>query len=110
MYILRLTWNLIVRSLDAKYDGKGKYNGIPVSRYIADFGDMSNNPEEKCYCRSEDACMLKGALDMTKCVKAPIVATMPHFYNSDDSYIKGVKGVEPNKDKHEIVLLFETVR
>ena len=100
---------VISRSLVAKYDGDDTYNDIPVSRYTADFGDTSSNLEDTCYCRSEDTCLLKGAIDMTKCVRAPIVATLPHFYNCDDTYVKGVKGVQPNKDKHEILLLFETV-
>lgn len=94
--------------MTAKFTGNTKYNGIPVSRYTLDFGDQSNNPEDKCYCPTPDECMKKGALDLRKC-SGPIVATMPHFYNSDPSFVAGVKGVNPDKEKHELYLLFETV-
>lgn len=47
---------------------------------------------------------------MYKCVGAPFVASLPHFYLSDESYQKGVRGLNPTKDKHEIIILFESVR
>ncbi|KRT82424.1 hypothetical protein AMK59_3081 [Oryctes borbonicus] len=99
---------MLCRSMIAKFSGDSKYNGIPVSRYTLDFGDQSSNEEDKCYCPAPDECMKKGAFDLRKC-SGPIVATMPHFYNSDPVYINGVKGINPEKDKHELYLLFETV-
>nr|AKC58519.1 sensory neuron membrane protein 1 [Anomala corpulenta] len=98
---------MLCRSMAAKYLGDSKYDGIPVSRYTLDFGDQSSNEEDKCYCPAPDECMKKGALDLRKC-SGPVVATMPHFYNSDPSYVNGVKGVNPDKAKHELYLLFNT--
>nr|AVM18969.1 sensory neuron membrane protein 1 [Holotrichia parallela] len=98
---------MLCRSMAAKYLGDTKYNGIPVSRYTLDFGDQTNNPEDKCYCPSPEECMKKGVMDLRKC-SGPVVASMPHFYNCDPSYANGVKGVYPDKDKHELYLLFET--
>ncbi|KAK9731222.1 CD36 family [Popillia japonica] len=87
--------------------GDSKYDGIPVSRYTLDFGDQSSNEEDKCYCPAPDECMKKGALDLRKS-SGRVVATMPHFYNSDQSYVNGVKGVNPDKSKHDLYLLVNT--
>ncbi|XP_065158178.1 sensory neuron membrane protein 1-like isoform X2 [Atheta coriaria] len=99
----------ICRRLPAYYVENTKYDGISVRRYSADFGDQSKVKAEKCYCPSEDFCYKKGIHDMYKCVGAPFVASLPHFYLSDESYQKGVRGLNPTKDKHEIIILFESL-
>lgn len=37
-------------------------------------------------------------------VDAPIVGTLPHFYNADKRYNYMVDGLEPDEDKHNIFL------
>lgn len=71
---------------------------------------MSKNKDEKCYCYTEDTCMKKGVIDLYKCNGIPIYASLPHFYESDKSYLKLVDGLKPNKTKHSIKILFEWVR
>nr|AIX97076.1 sensory neuron membrane protein 1 [Monochamus alternatus] len=97
----------LCRSLVAEFQQKTKYDGIPVRKYSATLGDMSTNENEKCYCPTPETCLKKGIMDLYKCIGVPIYATLPHFYEADEGYLKGVKGLKPEKSKHEIVILFE---
>nr|QDD67778.1 sensory neuron membrane protein [Galeruca daurica] len=97
----------LCRSLKAFWVRKTKYDGIPVNEYTASLGDMSKNENEKCYCYTPETCLKKGLMDLYKCAGVPIYVSMPHFYDSDESYVKGVKGLQPNKTQHQISILFE---
>jgi hypothetical protein len=48
-----------------------------------------------------DDCMMTGA---------PIIASLPHFYDAAPEYQTGVIGFNPSKEKHEILMVFEPVR
>lgn len=48
-------------------------------------------------------------MDITKCVKGPIVLSLPHFYLTDKSYQDGVNGLHPTENDHGIIILFESV-
>lgn len=61
----------IFRSLGAVYQREDEYNGIKGKRYVADFGDMSTNPKEKCFCPTPDTCLKKGAMDLFPCQGKP---------------------------------------
>lgn len=89
---------------------KTKYDGISVNKYTASLGDMSANKEDKCYCYTPDTCLKKGLMDLYKCGGIPIYISMPHFYDSDKSYLEGIEGLNPNQEDHEISILFEQVR
>lgn len=52
--------------------------------------------------------MKKGVMDLRKC-NGPAIASFPHFYEADPSYGATVIGLNPQKEKHELYLLFETV-
>ncbi|XP_066245542.1 sensory neuron membrane protein 1-like [Euwallacea similis] len=97
----------LCRALVAKYQKRTKYDGIPVSQYSATLGDPLRNPEEKCFCTTPQTCLKKGLIDLYKCVQVPIYASQPHFYDTDQSYLKGVKGLAPETEKHAIKILFE---
>ncbi|KAJ3662444.1 hypothetical protein Zmor_006794 [Zophobas morio] len=99
----------LCRSLVAVYSGDTKYDGIPVRIYTATLGDMSKNPDEKCYCPTPETCLKKGMMDLFKCVGVPIYVSLPHFYESDESYLRGIKGLNPNKKEHGIQILFESM-
>nr|ALR72542.1 sensory neuron membrane protein SNMP1a [Colaphellus bowringi] len=99
----------LCRSLIAFFVRKSTYDGIPCGEFTADLGDMSKNEKEKCYCSTPETCLKKGMMDLYKCSGIPIYASFPHFYNSDTSYLKGVGGLSPNKTKHEIKILFESI-
>nr|AUF73093.1 sensory neuron membrane protein [Anoplophora chinensis] len=97
----------LCRSLVAEFQQKTKYDGIPVRKYSATLGDMSKNEDEKCYCPTPETCLKKGIMDLYKCIGVPIYVSLPHFYETHESYLKGVKGLRPDKSKHEIIILFE---
>ncbi|KAJ3631491.1 hypothetical protein MTP99_012614 [Tenebrio molitor] len=99
----------LCRSLVAVYSGDTKYDGIPVRIYTATLGDMSKNADEKCYCPTPETCLKKGLMDLFKCAGVPIYVSLPHFYESDESYVHGVKGLNPNKKDHGIQILFESI-
>lgn len=78
--------------------------------YKADLGDQTANKEDKCFCATPTTCLKKGVMDLTKCVGAPIMVSLPHFYNCDASYQSMVRGLHPNEYEHGIKILFESVR
>jgi hypothetical protein len=46
---------------------------------------------------------------LTALIGAPIIASLPHFYLADQEYRTGVIGLNPTKEKHEIVSIFDPV-
>ncbi|XP_050300460.1 sensory neuron membrane protein 1-like isoform X2 [Anthonomus grandis grandis] len=97
----------LCRSLRATFQKHDRYDDIPVGVYSASLGDQSKNLEEKCFCTTPDTCLKKGLMDLYKCVKIPLYASLPHFYDSHESYLKGVKGLQPDEKKHGIKIMFE---
>ncbi|KAK9875891.1 hypothetical protein WA026_009678 [Henosepilachna vigintioctopunctata] len=97
----------LCRSLVAKFEKSSEYNGIPIWVYTASLGDMSKNANEKCFCPTNDTCLKKGLMDLFKCVGVPLYVSLPHFYDSDITYLQGVLGLNPKKEKHGIEILFE---
>lgn len=55
------------RSMVAQYKGLSFYKAIPTLHYTSTLGDMTNNPEEQCFCRKPNICMKKGVMDLTNC-------------------------------------------
>lgn len=99
----------LCRSLGAYYTGSTTYDNIPVDIYKADLGDQTANKEDKCFCATPTTCLKKGVMDLTKCVGAPIMVSLPHFYNCDESYQSMVRGLHPNENEHGIKILFESM-
>lgn len=62
-----------------------------------------------CFC-DDGECPVKGTMNLFPCVGVPLVASMPHFWNGDESLFEKIEsGIEPDKDKHEIFVNFEVV-
>lgn len=97
----------VCRSIKAQFVEDLKFHGVAVRKYHADFGDMSSNPEEKCFCPSPDSCLPKGVMDLTKCMNVPIFCTLPHFLKADEKLLEQVDGLNPQLDKHIIKIYFE---
>lgn len=97
----------LCRSLVARYEKNTKYDGIPVWLYSASLGDMSKNADEKCFCPTNETCLKKGMMDLFKCIGVPIYVSLPHFYDSDESYLRAVEGLHPSKTLHGIEIYFE---
>lgn len=109
MMCVLLMMDFNYRSLAAEYKDETSYKGIPVRKYTATLGDMSTDKELKCYCLTPENCLKKGGMDLGKCNGNPIVATLPHFYDCDESYKRNIRGLHPREEEHGIYILFESV-
>ena len=87
----------LCRSMGIKFEKKSKVAGIKTNRYTGDLGDTSTDPLLTCFCETPDTCLKKGLFDLSKCVGAPIIASLPHMYLTDEMYRKNVSGLNPNK-------------
>ncbi|CAK1542972.1 unnamed protein product [Leptosia nina] len=99
----------LCRTFKPWYQKKTSYQGIKTNRYIANIGDLANDPVLQCYCEAPDKCPRKGLMDLTKCMGAPMYVSMPHYWDSDPELLKEVKGLNPDVDQHEIVIDFEPI-
>ncbi|KAF7992411.1 hypothetical protein HCN44_001736 [Aphidius gifuensis] len=97
----------LCRSLGARFSHRSSVKGIKTNYYTAELGDTSKDPELKCFCEAPDKCLKKGLFDLFKCVKAPLVASLPHLYLVDESYLEQVDGLNPKEDQHGIFIEFE---
>ncbi|XP_008215384.2 sensory neuron membrane protein 1 [Nasonia vitripennis] len=95
----------LCRSVICHYDSDTKFAGLKLLRYTTDLGtDVEKYPHHKCYCVTPDRCPKKGAMDIFKCVNAPIMITNPHFYLADPWYVSAIEGVKPDREKHMIMI------
>jgi hypothetical protein len=60
-------FTFIFRSLNARYVGPTVYKGIKGNKYSADFGDVSNDLDLKCFCTTPKSCLKRGVHDLTRC-------------------------------------------
>ncbi|XP_072748125.1 sensory neuron membrane protein 1-like isoform X2 [Anoplolepis gracilipes] len=97
----------ICRSISAHYSHHSKVKGVNTLHYTANFGDMSTNPMEKCFCPTPDTCLTKNLYDLTKCLGAPIIGSSPHFYGCEENWLELVDGLHPNQEDHEMDMDFE---
>nr|CAD7452862.1 unnamed protein product [Timema tahoe] len=99
----------LCRTIAAVFERPTTYKGIQGYRYTATLGDMSSNPNEKCFCPTEDTCLKKGSFELSRCAGAPLVVTLPHMYETEEEYLRSVIGQHPEQRKHEIFMEFEPV-
>ncbi|XP_054259205.1 sensory neuron membrane protein 1-like [Macrosteles quadrilineatus] len=97
----------VCRVVHGVYEGEHDVNRVSGYAYTVTLGDTENEPQDKCYCAAVDRCYKKGTLDAYRCQGAPLVASLPHFYGGSQDYITGVSGIQPNKEKHEILVVLE---
>ncbi|XP_046659651.1 sensory neuron membrane protein 1-like [Homalodisca vitripennis] len=97
----------ICRVIFGVYEGTYDYKGVQGYAFSATFGNTDLNPGDRCFCPTDDRCYKKGTLDAFKCQGAPLVTSLPHFYQASSDYVTGVQGLRPDKDKHGISIVLE---
>lgn len=71
---------------------------------------MQKDPKLWCYCRdAPDLCPLEGTIELYMCTNAPLIASRPHFYNADPILRRNIKGMNPSKEKHDVIVDFHMV-
>ncbi|ALC41584.1 Snmp1 [Drosophila busckii] len=94
----------LCRSLSPKWMGKTKYAELPAQRYELDL-DAS---ELSCFCTTYPTdCPAQGTMDLLRCSGAPLIASLPHFYQADQQLLQQVSGLAPTASKHASVIIFE---
>lgn len=99
------------------YEEDVVYEGIPTWKYSNKAESVAASDDNKCFCpivKDEDyndvpKCPVSGLVDITFCVKGPILVSNPHFYLGDPSLLQYTQGVQPKRELHENYLYFEPV-
>ncbi|GAB1868221.1 Sensory neuron membrane protein 1 [Camponotus japonicus] len=98
---------VICRSISMHYRYHSRVKGVNTLHYTGDLGDMSKNPEEKCFCPTPDTCLTRNLYDLSKCIGVPVIGSPPHFYDCEPNWLDLVDGLHPNQEDHEIDIDFE---
>lgn len=80
----------LCRSMGCVYQKPSKYAGIKSNHYTVGLGDISSDPNLHCLCKDPDNCPVQGTFDLFPCMGAPLVATLPHFYDSNTIVIHSI--------------------
>lgn len=104
----------VCRSMALKYDGTFKKHDIKGWKWIGDdslFDNGHKYPETACFCMAhEEDCpnIPPGIFNTSKCqFGSPSFASFPHFYLANETYLEGIEGLSPDKDKHEMYIALE---
>ncbi|KAI5726570.1 hypothetical protein M8J76_004961 [Diaphorina citri] len=99
----------LCRSIRLQYNGqKISSRGVHGGRHETTFTILANDSASRCWC-PKSGCLDKGALDLSKCVGAPMILTQPHFYDGSEKYLSRVRGLNPNKQDHGIYMDIEPI-
>lgn len=104
----------VCRTLTLKYESELKKHGIKGWKWIGDdslFDNGHKYPETACFCTAdEEECpnIKSGIFNASQCqYGAPAFASFPHFYLADESFLAGIEGLSPEKEKHEMYVALE---
>ncbi|XP_055846378.1 sensory neuron membrane protein 2 isoform X1 [Episyrphus balteatus] len=102
----------ICRSVELFYQGDVVYKGIPGFRYsIGDnfLNDIGPEFSNECFCvdkltnviKQKNGCLYSGAMDLSTCLDAPVILTLPHMLGASNEYSKMIRGLKPDVKKHQ---------
>lgn len=92
-------------------------HGIPVKKYVSKPESIQISDENKCFCpqgKDENGndifkCPINGLIDITPCLRAPILVSFPHFLMADPILLKFVSGLNPDEKLHSSYAYIEPV-
>ncbi|XP_060658319.1 sensory neuron membrane protein 2 isoform X2 [Drosophila nasuta] len=102
----------ICRSVQLFYQSDIQYQGIPGFRYSIGenfINDIGPEHDNECFCvdklanviKRKNGCLYAGALDLTTCLDAPVILTLPHMLGASNEYRKMIRGLKPDAKKHQ---------
>jgi hypothetical protein len=99
------------RSLKLDYLEEAAILGIPAYRYEASHALTDNGsvePQNLCNCGGE--CLPSGVFNISACrYGIPAFISRPHFYRGDPSYLRRLRGLQPDPDRHRFDITVEPV-
>ncbi|CAG7823254.1 unnamed protein product [Allacma fusca] len=106
----------ICRSFSAEYHSDQETQGLRTYRFIGspkNFQAPKSNPDNWCFCKLQpnktevESCPIDGLFNIWPCTEgAPILASLPHFYGTEEWIKDGVEGLSPDFNKHNTMLDF----
>ncbi|KAF2902255.1 hypothetical protein ILUMI_03930 [Ignelater luminosus] len=98
----------ICSSITITYNSTEVVDGVAGKKYVGTdyvFDNGTKYPEQACYYSKPTP---SGIRDVSKCrFGAPLFVSYPHFYLADPVYKNAVKGLHPDKTKHEMYITLE---
>ncbi|XP_073836371.1 sensory neuron membrane protein 2 isoform X2 [Musca autumnalis] len=102
----------ICRSVQLFYQKEIQYKGIPGYRYSIGenfINDIGPEHDNECFCvdkltnviKRKNGCLYAGAMDLTNCLDAPVILTLPHMLGASNEYTKTIKGLKPDAKIHQ---------
>ncbi|XP_058821655.1 protein croquemort-like [Topomyia yanbarensis] len=98
----------VCSAFSLKYDQDVEFGGVDGKAWIGDdrvFDNGNNYLETECQCTApvaECPAVKPGVLDLSGCkFGAPLLASFPHFYLADPSYVSALDGPKPTRELHE---------
>ncbi|CAH1156006.1 unnamed protein product [Phaedon cochleariae] len=94
---------------ELEYDQEVEVKGVRGYNYLADniFDNGTTRPENSCFC-SQGGCIPSGVFNVSTCRDgSPSFLSFPHFYAADPSYRAAMKGMRPDREKHQFYITME---
>nr|XP_002123211.2 platelet glycoprotein 4-like isoform X1 [Ciona intestinalis] len=101
------------RSLHAVYESDFTVEGIKGWKYSVPpeiFQSPLINEDNSCFCAdlNHTVCQHSGAILVSSCYYGvPLLVSLPHFLYEDGFYSEKLVGMNPKKELHEMVLVYE---
>ena len=103
-----------------KYEKDVHHRGLNLLRFIPSRNALGShtdafldarNTNNSCFCLKENgfSCFKSGVFNLAPCKRTeqlplgpPLAVSFPHFYQADQSFLDGVEGLKPQKEKHQV--------
>lgn len=90
------------RSVYITFSNYESVQGLPAYRFKLPSEILANTSDNAGFCIPEGNCLGTGVLNVSICKNgAPIIMSLPHFYQADEKFVSAIEGMHPNKDDHE---------